>query len=32
LRVGKPIVGIANVISDILDEKKSILFLGPPGI
>jgi competence protein ComGC len=31
LRVGKPIVGIANVISDILDEKKSILFLGPPG-
>jgi hypothetical protein len=32
LRVGKPIVGIANIISDILDEKKSILFLGPPGI
>jgi hypothetical protein len=31
LRVGKPIVGLANIISDILDEKKSILFLGPPG-
>eukprot|EP01080_Neovahlkampfia_damariscottae_P001414 gene1414-12034_t len=31
LRVGKPIFGISEVISDILDEKKSILFLGSPG-
>ena len=31
LRVGKPIVGNSQIIYDILDEKKSILFLGPPG-
>eukprot|EP01080_Neovahlkampfia_damariscottae_P010218 gene10218-2638_t len=31
LRVGKPIIGISEVIADILDEKKSILFLGAPG-
>eukprot|EP01080_Neovahlkampfia_damariscottae_P007372 gene7372-11694_t len=31
LRVGKPIIGISQAISDILDAKKSILFLGSPG-
>ena len=31
MRVGKPIFGLASIISDILDEGKSILFLGTPG-
>jgi hypothetical protein len=31
LRVGKPIYGISLALKDILDSKKSILFLGAPG-
>jgi hypothetical protein len=31
LRIGKPFYGISNALKDILDSKKSILFLGRPG-
>jgi hypothetical protein len=31
LRIGKPFYGISTALKDILDSKKSILFLGSPG-
>ncbi|GMH34368.1 hypothetical protein BSKO_02202 [Bryopsis sp. KO-2023] len=32
LRIGKPIVGPADFLRDIVADMKSVLFLGPPGV
>jgi stage III sporulation protein SpoIIIAA len=32
LRIGRPIVGISEIFSDLIEMEKSILFLGPPGL
>jgi hypothetical protein len=32
LRIGRPIVGLSEIFTDLIAEKKSILFMGPPGL